>query len=420
MSLIVYAIPIFFLLISVELLIGKMKRLSYYRYHDAITNLSCGIGSQVSGLFLKALTVVAYIKLYEISPFREKIPNTWWVWILLFFGVDFFYYWFHRLAHEISIMWGSHVVHHQSEDYNLTVALRQAWYQGAFSFVFYLPLAIAGFRPEMFFVVSQLVTLYQFWIHTRLIGKMHPVIEFFFNTPSHHRVHHGVNPKYIDRNHAGTFIIWDRMFGTFQAEEEEVVYGITKQPKSWNPLWVNFEYWVDLFRDVFRAGSIKNALLMLFKMPGWKPKELGGIAEYKEVTPETFQKYETEISPGLNHYVFVQFILVLLGTTAFLVFQAQEPLSGNWWLKFAAATLIVLSLVSFGGMFERKKWTPQLEIVRLILLVIVSVFLFQGSSVFVTAIAIVAAIAVASLIWFSRFVKEILSSSSSGNLLKTA
>ena len=221
--------------------------------------MSCGIGSQVSGLFLKALTVLAYIKLYEISPLKGKIPNAWWVWVALFVGVDFFYYWFHRLAHEISIMWGSHAVHHQSEEYNLTVALRQAWYQGAFSFVFYLPLAIMGFRPEMFFVISALVTLYQFWIHTKLINKMPAPFEYIFNTPSHHRVHHGVNPQYIDKNHAGTLIIWDRMFGTFEPEVEEVVYGITKQSKSWNPIWLNFEYWVDLRLEKFSKCGIGKA-----------------------------------------------------------------------------------------------------------------------------------------------------------------
>jgi sterol desaturase/sphingolipid hydroxylase (fatty acid hydroxylase superfamily) len=130
-NLIIYAIPVFFLLIGVELLIARMKRLSYYRFNDAITNLSCGIGSTVMGVFLKTLTVLVYIELYEISPLKGKIPNTWWMYILLFLGADFFYYWFHRLAHEISLLWGSHAVHHQSEEYNLTVALRQAWYQGA-------------------------------------------------------------------------------------------------------------------------------------------------------------------------------------------------------------------------------------------------------------------------------------------------
>ena len=402
MSLIVYAIPVFFLLIGVEVLIAKAKKLSYYRYHDAITNLSCGIGSQVSGLFMKAVTVLTYFKLYEISPWKDKIPNAWWVWVFLFFAVDFFYYWFHRLAHEISFMWGSHAVHHQSEEYNFTVALRQAWYQGAFSFVFYLPLAIMGFRPEMFFVISSLVTLYQFWIHTRLIGKMHPAIEFFFNTPSHHRVHHGLNPKYIDRNHAGTFIIWDRMFGTFQVEDEEVVYGITKQPKSWNPIWLNFEYWIDLAHDIFSVHKIKNAVLLFFKMPGWKPAELGGMPPYQEVTTKTFHKYDTEISPQLNQYVFVQFVFVLLGTTAFLLTQKHPLLHENFLLRFSLATFIIISLLSFGGIFEKRNWVPLVEIARWIFLITICA-LMMSDVYFTTSVSILAFV---SLAVFSRFRKE--------------
>ena len=223
MSLIVYSIPIFFLLIGVELLITRVRGLSYYRFNDAITNLSCGIGSQVTGIFMKFLTFGVYVIIYEHSPLTGKIPYNYLTIILLFLGVDFFYYWFHRLAHEISFLWGSHVVHHQSEEYNLSVALRQAWVQGAFSWIFYLPLAFIGFNPYMFATIASLQTLYQFWIHTKVIGRMPAWFEFIFATPSHHRVHHGVNPKYIDKNHAGTLIIWDRIFGTFQQEEEEVV-----------------------------------------------------------------------------------------------------------------------------------------------------------------------------------------------------
>lgn len=284
MSLIIFAIPVFFLLIGIELLIAKMKNLSYYRMNDAIANLSCGIGSQVSGIFLKTFTFIGYAYLYKHSFW--KIENNIVTFILLFIGVDFFYYWFHRLAHEVSFLWGSHVVHHQSEEYNLTVALRQAWLQGAFSWAFYLPLAVIGFSPAVFITIASLQTLYQFWIHTKLIGKMNPVFEYVFNTPSHHRVHHGVNPKYIDRNHGGTLIIFDRWFGTFQLEEEEVVYGITKQINSWNPVWVNFEYWIDLFKEAFQVHKVKNFFLMMFKMPGWKPEELGGVQPLKEVTPQ--------------------------------------------------------------------------------------------------------------------------------------
>jgi sterol desaturase/sphingolipid hydroxylase (fatty acid hydroxylase superfamily) len=409
MGLIVYSIPLFFLLIGIELLITKMRKLSYYRFNDAITNLSCGIGSQVSGIFLKLLTVLAYIKLYQVSPLNGKIPSAWWVWILLFVAVDFFYYWFHRLAHEISLMWGSHVVHHQSEEYNLTVALRQAWYQGAFSFVFYLPLAIAGFPPAMFFVISSLVTLYQFWIHTKLIHKLPAPVEFIFNTPSHHRVHHGVNPQYIDKNHAGTFIIWDRMFGTFQPEEEEVVYGITKQPKSWNPIWLNFEYWYDLMKDVLKVHKWKQAVLLLVKMPGWKPEEMGGTEVHKKVTVASFQKYDTDIPAGLSYYVFFQFIIVLVSATMFLLFEAKSPFTDSMLLKGGAALLIIFSLLTIGGIFDKRNWVKPLEYVRLAATALAVILMFRDTSQFNVIAIVVTALVLVSCAWFSRYSSEFIS-----------
>ena len=406
MNLIIYAIPVFFLLIGVELLIAKMKGLSYYRLNDSITNLSCGIGSTITGVFLKTLTVVAYIKLFEISPLNGKIPNAWWIYVLLFFGADFFYYWFHRLAHEISVMWGSHAVHHQSEEYNLTVALRQAWYQGAFSFVFYLPLALVGFPPIMFFVVSQIITLYQFWIHTKLINKLPAPIEYIFNTPSHHRVHHGVNPQYIDKNHAGTLIIWDRMFGTFEPEQEEVVYGITKQAKSWNPVWLNFEYWTDLASDMRKVSTWRNRASLLVKMPGWKPEELGGVAELKPVTPQTFHKYNTEIPAGLNYYVLFQFVIILLASTTFLIFSGKNPLDTDIALKGSLAGLIIFSLFTIGGIFEKRSWALVLEYMRIVILAVVIIALINHYTI-VNAIGITTIImALISLVWFSLYFSE--------------
>jgi len=395
-----YSIPIFFLLIGIEVLVDRFKKSNLYRFNDAITNLSCGIGQQVVGLFMKVFTVGAYAWLYEnFSPFKGQIPVTWWSILLLFIGVDFFYYWFHRLAHEISVMWGSHVVHHQSEEYNLTVALRQAWLQGAFSWVFYLPLAWLGFEPLLFVSIAGFQTLYQFWIHTKTIGKLPAPIEFIFNTPSHHRVHHGVNPKYIDRNHGGTLIIFDRMFGTFQKEEEEVVYGITKPSNSWNPLWVNFQYWIELFRDAIRASKWTDKIKILLKPPGWLPEELGGIQKPKEVTPETFHKYNTRTPRGLNYYVLLHYMMVLAGTTAFIFMFKDFP----FWTNAGLTTLIVLSIVNLGGIFERKRWVFALEAGRLTSMSITTVFIMRDSGLFLLAIILVSVISLTSILWLSRY-----------------
>lgn len=392
MSLITLSIPIFFLLIGLELLITRIQGVQYYRFNDAITNLSCGIGSQITGIFMRFLTIGVYIWIYDHTPLKGWIPSDpkqaglyLAVMIVLFLGVDFFYYWFHRLAHEISVMWGSHVVHHQSEEYNLTVALRQAWVQGAFSWVFYLPLAALGFDPAMFVTIASIQTLYQFWIHTKVIGRMPRWFEYIFNSPSHHRVHHGVNPKYIDKNHAGTLIIWDRVFGTFQEEEEEVVYGITTQPKSWNPILLNIEYWYDLAREAGKAGSMRDRLRMFYLAPGWKPAEMGGMLAYKEITPATFEKYDAKASAQMTAYIFIQFVLLLAGTSAFL-FGIKEI---AFPARVAISLLVIFSVLNIGGLFESRRWAIWAETLRAA--VIAGVLWFFASKYMGNAYAILTA-----------------------------
>ncbi|MFT4595538.1 MAG: alkylglycerol monooxygenase, partial [Psychroserpens sp.] len=217
------SIPIFFLLIGIEFLIGYVKKRKLYRFNDALTNINLGIGQQTIGIAMKVVLGFGYLFIYENARIFDLEHTTLNI-VLLVLGVDFFYYWFHRASHQINFLWAAHIVHHQSEDYNLSVALRQSWIQGWFSWTFYLPLAFIGFNPEIAFPIIAFNTLYQFWIHTTTIKSLGP-LEWIFNTPSHHRVHHGSNPKYIDKNHAGSLIIWDRMFGTFKQEEDEPVYG---------------------------------------------------------------------------------------------------------------------------------------------------------------------------------------------------
>jgi alkylglycerol monooxygenase len=361
---IILAIPVFFLLIGVELLIDNMKHTGYYRLNDAISNLHAGMAEQVTGVFAKAVVVGVYIWLYE-SARLFTAPDNWMTWILLFLGIDFFYYWFHRLAHEVNILWGGHVVHHQSEEYNLSVALRQGAFQKFGSFIFYLPLALLGFHPVMFLVIGQFQTIYQFWIHTRLIGKMHPALEWVLNTPSHHRVHHGRNPVYIDKNHGGTLIIWDRMFGTFQAEQEQVVYGITTPLQTWNPLRAQLDVWRDMWRSVMQAKGIRHKLAILFMPPGWFPTELGGPQLPKEVDPLTNEKYDVRTPKTLNGYVLVQFLLIL-GTTSLFLFS-YEGLHIS--IQIAAATLLIYAITCTGLLLELHRSAFYLELLRLLLTV---------------------------------------------------
>ena len=393
------SIPIFFILIAVELVYAFFKKLNYYRINDSIANLSQGIGSQLVGIFLKAGTFFGYLYIYENLRFFT-FSNAIWTWILLFMGVDFFYYWFHRYSHQINALWASHIVHHQSEEYNLTVALRQSWFQSGFSWVFYLPLAFVGFEPIMFLTVSAFNTLYQFWIHTRAIGDMGP-LEWVLNTPSHHRVHHGSNPKYIDKNHAGTLIIWDRLFGTFQKEEEEVVYGITSPLASWNPVWANFHYWIELFDTFKNSKGWKEKLSVFLRSPGWFPESMGGRQYPKEINLDTYVKYSPVYESKFNVYIFFQFVLTL-SIASILLFTASKlsllQLSSN-------SILVILGLTSYGALMEQKKWAKTMEFSRLFLWLILPL-LFSKDLFFIYLLIGNTALVFLSFIWFKRLVRN--------------
>lgn len=393
-SYIALAIPVFFILIGVELLIGVLQKRTYYRLNDSITNITLGIGQQLVGIFMKGVFSVGYIWLYKNWRLVDDIGHSAWIWLALFLGVDFFYYWFHRMSHEINALWAAHIVHHQSEDYNLSVALRQSWFQGWFSWAWYLPLAIIGFEPVMFATLASFNTLYQFWIHTRAIGKLGP-FEWIFNTPSHHRVHHGSNPKYIDKNHAGTFIIWDRMFGTFQEEEEEPVYGITKPLASWNPLWANFHYWFELAGVAAKTKKWSDKVKVFLKPPGWHPEELGGFQAPPEIDVKNYKKYDAGATTNAGAYTFFQFVFVLLLSTVFISFQKDMDVTQ----KIALGLFVLLSIVNLGAIFEQKNWVYLAEFFRFILAVGFT-FLFRDFEVFNIILAVAVVYAAVSFIWF--------------------
>jgi len=356
---IILSIPIYFLLIGIELIIQQLSRKKLYRLNDALTNISCGITQQVTGIFLKVLGVGAYTLVYEYLRIYE-VPNVWYTYIILFVAADFFYYWAHRMSHEINLFWGGHVVHHQSEDYNFSVALRQGSFQILWTFAFYFPLAIIGFDPVTFVLVSALVTVYQFWIHTETIGKL-GFLEWFMNTPSHHRVHHGRNPKYIDKNHAGVFIVWDRMFGTFQEEEERPTYGITTPINSWNPVWVNLDHYASMWKTMKSIPSFKDKLKFMFFKPGWLPKEMGGYQPAPEVDKANYKKYDALAPKPLNFYVLFQYIIALAGTAFFLFQQANF----NIIQQIIVVLSIIVTITNCGALFEMKNWVWVLEKVRI-------------------------------------------------------
>jgi sterol desaturase/sphingolipid hydroxylase (fatty acid hydroxylase superfamily) len=358
---IILAIPAFFVLMGIELAWSAYSHRKAYRFNDFVANLGCGIGSQVVGAFTKAGILAIYLAVYDDWRLFT-LPSTALTWLLAFLLVDLLYYWFHRLSHEVNFLWAAHIVHHQSEEYNLSVALRQSWWQGLFSFWFYAPIALLGVHPAVIVSVAAINTLYQFWIHTKAIGRMGP-FERLFNTPSHHRVHHGSDPKYIDRNHAGTLIIWDKLFGTFQREEEEPVYGITAPLRSWDPLTANFHYWGDLFHLARRCRSLKDKVLVFIKPPGWRPDYLGGFDGPKAKDRATYRKFDTRVSDAANAYVAVQFALLLAITSFFLFQQDKLSLLAQW----TTAALIGWWVMNLGVMLEAHRWAVLSETGRVVL-----------------------------------------------------
>lgn len=393
------SIPVFFILIGIELGYAVYKKLNYYRLNDSLANLSQGIGSQLIGIFLKTGTFYSYLYIFEHWRFYT-FPNSVWTWLWLFIGVDFFYYWFHRLSHEINALWAAHIVHHQSEEYNLTVALRQSWFQSGFAWFFYLPLAFAGFEPIMFLTVSAFNTLYQFWIHTRVIGSM-GILEWVLNTPSHHRVHHGSNPKYIDKNHAGTLIIWDRMFGTFQKEEEEVVYGITKPLSSWNPVWANFHYWAELIQTARMSTGFRNKINQFIMPPGWLPEELGGMQYPKEINPDSYHKYNPQYNRRFNSYLIFQFFITLI-LASLLLFSVDKMRT----IQLVSCCILILNgLIAYGALMEWKSWSVKLEYFRFAYWLFLP-FIFLEQGFFIYLIMLNTLLVISSVFWFNKLIRS--------------
>ncbi|MDM7924101.1 MAG: sterol desaturase family protein [Pyrinomonadaceae bacterium] len=261
----VIAIPFFALMIALEAWYASKRRPGYYESRDAWTNIFVGFASVAFGALFGLFIGVIYTYAYEFAPF--KFPaEAWWSWVVLFFVDDFAYYWFHRISHESRLFWNFHVVHHSSEHYNLSVAVRQSWFSGILHWMFYAPVMLLGFAPWMFATMHGLNLIYQFWIHTKLVDRLGP-LESVLNTPSHHRVHHSVNPEYLDRNYGGVLIIWDRMFGSFVKETEEPTYGIIKPLNSFNPLWINVHGWAEMWNAAKERKTLAGKLRCIFGSP---------------------------------------------------------------------------------------------------------------------------------------------------------
>ena len=375
---IAFAVPFFFLLIGIELALDMRRRRRAgaqvpsdraaepaYRFADAITSLGCGIGEQVLAIaFVSSVALVAYALVYEHLRVATIPMSSVVGWIAAVLLVDLGYYAYHRASHRINFFWATHLVHHQSEEYNLGTALRQSWFTALTSWLFYLPLAVLGFSPIMFLVAHTGNTLYQFWIHARNVGKL-GVFEKVLNTPSHHRVHHGIDPEYIDKNYGGIFIVFDRLFGTFHEETFEPAYGTVKPLSSFNPLWANFEGFARLADMSRRTARWRDKVLVWVMPPEWHPEDLGGIVIVPRVDHATRRKYGAEVSPWMRRYVAFHFVVTSIGVSALLYWDSVLMPFVRW----SGVALVLATVVIWGGLFERRRWARVAEVVRLIALV---------------------------------------------------
>ena len=384
MAIIEASIPLFFLLILVELAVARRRHSTVYRLNDSISDLSCGILSQLLGVFTKLLVLGMYawfaahlsLRHFGLLPaWIERLPvgaasvpgvfgidwASWGTWTAAFLLVDLAYYVLHRYSHTVHLLWAGHVVHHSSEEYNLTVALRQSALHGIFSWVFFIPLAIIGLPWALFAACYALNLVYQFWIHTREIDRLPLGLEWWLNTPSHHRVHHGVNSQYQDRNYAGALIVWDRLFGTFEPEVEPVVYGITTPLASWNPVWANVHVFADILHDAARTRRWRDKWRVIFGHPGFRPSDLPSHGTANVSRPMHAPQFDPIVPRPQQWYAATQFGAILVA--AYLTLVSAGTMQSN---EIAAMLFVVtIGLANVGAIFEGRHWVYGMEFARL-------------------------------------------------------
>ncbi len=346
MSPIVFAIPVFLLAMVLELWLARRRGLQVYRTADAVTSLHLGIMSQFVGSITRVMALGIYAAMVDkVGAFTwdEKNPATWVFALLLY---DFLYYWYHRAGHEVHLLWAAHVVHHSSEDYNLSTALRQTSSGFLFGWVFYLPMALLGIPFKVFVIVGLVDLLYQFWVHTELVGRL-GWMDRVFVTPSNHRVHHGQNDYCIDKNYGGILIVWDRLFGTFapEREGEKILYGVRKPLLSWNPIWGNLMTYRDILKTAWVTKGWRNKGMAVFAGPGWQSNERPQHAEFQ---PERFQRFDVsaadQASRGLQA---ISLAGMLAATTALLYFLiTTQGMTQTERMLYVTVMILVLAALS--------------------------------------------------------------------------
>ena len=394
-----YAVPFFLLAILIELAYGIIKKNNTYRLNDAISSLFMGSLRTANKVIIISIGGYVFYLIETHNSLWRMDGNSPLVWIFAFVVYDFFYYWFHRMSHERQIFWASHVAHHQSEDYNLSTALRQTGTGAFVTWIFYIPVFLIGVPSYVFVSVASINLIYQFWVHSEHIPKL-GWYEKFFVTASNHRVHHAQNENYIDKNYGGVFIIWDRMFGTYKEEDDAVtpIYGIRSKIDTFNPIWANLHIYVKMFKDIWYAQSLKEKFFVPFARTGWQPSASSMAVEKDDFNPATFKKYDPQIPTKIKFYAFFQFFLLSL--VGLLLLESGTLNYEQLW--------VTVSMMAF-TMYCTSLWLDgkegfTLEIARLILCLALGIYAYLEMSLSALAMSLMiySIINISVLPWINR------------------
>lgn len=355
-----FAIPTFFIFLFLEYMLSvRQKRIALFKYESSISNLSIGIAERLLNLFISFSFYSLFYWIYtNYAVF--KIPNVWWVWILLILVTDFVWYWYHRLGHEVNFFWAAHIVHHQSEEFNFTVAARITVFQALTRNVFWCVIPLLGFHPNMVITILVIHGAYSFFTHTQLIGKL-GWLEHILITPSLHGVHHASDDKYLDKNYGDVFTFWDKLFGTFQKEEESPKYGLTHPVKSHSFLWQHFHYYLEIIEACRQVQSIPDRLKIVFGSPVLLNQEIRPVLEKKYLQQQSTDQYRFKFKAYLNIQMIISVCLLTFITAFYSILEMGDHL-------FITA-LILLTLINCGALMEQRRWIYYLECIRFLLII---------------------------------------------------
>ena len=368
---ITYAVPVFFLMIGIEFIFGVIKGTNNYRLNDSIAAISLGLISRLPPLLNLGIQGVVWTYVATNLNMSLMPKDSWVTWVIAFLFYDLCYYWMHRMSHEVKVLWASHVVHHQGEEFNLSTALRQTSSGWLWKWIFYIPMFMVGIPGEVFFTVAAINLLYQFWVHTEHIKTL-GALELIFITPSNHRIHHAQNPEYIDANYGGVFIIWDRIFGTYIPERDDLkpIYGTVKPLRSWNPIWSNLEIYHQMIRDTIHTKTLKNKIKVWFSSTRWRPEDV--YEKFPHVTNdlEDFEKYDPDANRTTKFFTSVQFI-INSSISTIIIFTIPDQ---SYLQSCMLAIMLVASTTLVTSIIENKKWGYQSELARSIFTILLFAF----------------------------------------------